>query len=83
MRRPRPSAVPSDLDIPQELRRFLDDLDRKIPRGNNSATGAPTVNDDEEAGYDVRGRWFDLTNGAEYVCLDATAGAALWKKTTP
>lgn len=81
--RPRGSLVPRDPNISSELRLFLDDLDRRIPLVKLDATGAPAVTDDGGAGYEIGSRWYDLTNDAEYVCLDTTTGAALWKKTTP
>ena len=46
------------------------------------ATAAPTVNDDVDEGYSVDSRWVDVTNDKEYVCLDATDGAAVWTETT-
>lgn len=79
----RPSRVPDDPNLSPEVRRFLDELERDRPPENKDATAAPTVTDDIDAGWEVRSRWYDLTNDAEYVCLDATAGAAVWKKTTP
>jgi len=66
-----------------EMRSFLDDLDQRTPFSNLAATAAPAVTDDNDAGYQIGSRWYDLTNDAEYVCLDTTAGAAVWKKTTP
>lgn len=80
--RQRPSRVPR-VEIPPELRDFLDRLDRKVPPNNEAATAAPAVTDDGEDGWRIGSRWYDLTNNAEYVCLDITAGAAVWKKTTP
>ena len=47
------------------------------------ATTAPTVNNDVDEGYSVGSRWFDITNDEEYVCLDATDGAAVWQKSAP
>jgi hypothetical protein len=44
---------------------------------------APTINDDNTTGYSVGSRWIDTTLGDEYVNVDATTGAAVWKKTTP
>lgn len=46
------------------------------------ATTAPTINDDVGDGYSVGSQWIDVTNDLGYVCLDATAGAAIWKLTT-
>jgi len=46
-------------------------------------TVAPTITDDSSAGYAVGSQWFDITNLDAYVCLNASIGAAVWKKTTP
>ena len=42
------------------------------------ATTAPAVDDDSADGYAVGSFWFDVTGDEAYVCLDATAGAAVW-----
>ena len=50
---------------------------------NLVATAAPSAaTDDVTLGYSVGSRWFDVTADKEYVCLDATDGAAVWKETT-
>lgn len=49
---------------------------------NLSAAVAPTINEDSADGYIVGSRWFDTTADKEYVCLDNTFGAAVWKETT-
>lgn len=49
---------------------------------NLNASAAPTATDDSTAGYSVGSRWVDTTNDKEYVCLDATASAAVWTETT-
>jgi hypothetical protein len=41
---------------------------------------APTITDDDVAGYIVGTRWLTPTN--EYVCIDDATGAAVWKTTT-
>lgn len=46
------------------------------------ATTAPTANEDSGDGYQPGSRWIDVTNDKEYVCLDATAAAAVWTETT-
>ncbi len=45
---------------------------------NLTATSAPTVNDDTADGYAVGSRWLWAARGLEWVCVDATAGAARW-----
>lgn len=46
------------------------------------ATAAPDADNDVDEGYAVGSRWIDVTNDKEYVCLDATDGAAVWTETT-
>lgn len=41
---------------------------------------APTVNDDQNDGYRVSDIWIDLSTDTSYRCLDASAGAAVWKE---
>ena len=52
------------------------------PQSNFVSAVDPTVNDDTSAGYEVGSRWINLTTDTEFVCLDATAGAAVWVATT-
>jgi len=49
---------------------------------NLSATAAPTVDDDSSVGYAVGSMWIDTTADEAYRCVDPTAGAAVWIKTT-
>nr|DAQ81601.1 MAG TPA: tail fiber protein [Caudoviricetes sp.] len=53
-----------------------------LPLNKLNGTAAPTVNDDSGDGYSVGSKWYDLTGDEAYVCLDATAGAAVWVITT-
>lgn len=53
-----------------------------VRKDNLTATAAPTTGDDSGDGYAVGSRWYDLTNDKEYVALDVTLGAAVWKETT-
>jgi hypothetical protein len=48
---------------------------------NFSATAAPTVNDDTNGGYAVGSRWINVSTDEHYVCMDAAAGAAVWRRT--
>lgn len=49
---------------------------------NMTAAVAPTVNEDSGDGYGIGSRWLDTTADIEYVCLDATVGAAVWRGTS-
>lgn len=49
---------------------------------NFAGTTAPSTGDDSADGYVVGSRWIDTTNDKEYVCLDNSAGAAVWTETT-
>ena len=51
-------------------------------KSNLAATVAPGATDDSAAGYAVGSRWVDVTADKEYVCVDATADAAVWVETT-
>jgi hypothetical protein len=53
-----------------------------LPQSKMDATSAPTVNDDSGQGFQVGSRWINVTLDKEYVCLDATASAAVWTETT-
>lgn len=54
----------------------------EVIKSNIGAATAPTVNEDSGDGYAVGSRWLDTTADKEYVCLDATVGAAVWTETT-
>jgi len=51
---------------------------------NYAGDGAPGVGDDVADGYSIRSIWLDTTTDPKeiYRCLDASAGAAVWVKTT-
>lgn len=51
-------------------------------KNNFGATAAPTTGDDSADGYAVGSKWIDVTNDKAYVCLDATATAAVWTEIT-
>ena len=56
-----------------------------LVQNNESAARAPTATDDSSAGYAVNSIWVDNTDPAHpeiYRCLDATAGSAVWVKTS-
>lgn len=50
---------------------------------NLAATTAPVAGDDSGDGYSVGSIWIDTTADLAYVCLDATATAAVWLPVSP
>lgn len=56
--------------------------DARYPRKHTGKTAAPTASDDSSAGYALDDRWLDETNDKEYVAVDVSVGAAVWKETT-
>jgi hypothetical protein len=49
---------------------------------NMAASTNPTATDDTAGAYSVGSRWINKTTNIEYVCVDATNGDAIWKRTT-
>lgn len=47
---------------------------------NIAATTNPTINDDSGDGYSVGSLWVNVTADESYVCVDASLGAASWKR---
>ncbi len=46
-------------------------------------TTDPTTSDDSSAGFAVGSRWFNTTTSVEWICTDASIGAAVWVEPTP
>jgi len=51
-------------------------------KSNFNGAAPPTISNDSTQGYVKWSRWLDLVNKREYVCFDASAGAAVWVDTT-
>ena len=51
-------------------------------QNNLTATVDPGSTDDSAAGYAVGSEWVNVTSDAGFICVDATATAAVWKSTT-
>lgn len=47
---------------------------------STAAAAGPTVDDDVDLGYSVGSKWYDTASDIAYICLDATDGAAVWKR---
>jgi hypothetical protein len=50
----------------------------KLIKNNINATTAPTATDDTSQGYSKFSRWLDSNAQLEYICIDASNGAAAW-----
>ncbi len=48
-----------------------------------NGTVDPTANEDADDGYSVGSTWLNITGGKVWVCLDATAAAAVWVQNGP
>ena len=72
------SKVPNDPSLSREMRKFLDDLSKAALSNNLAGEAAPAVTDDADAGYRIGSLWIDVTNDDAYICVDATADAAVW-----
>lgn len=75
------TATENDANL-TNLKTASEELDAELFKNNLSAAVAPTTTDDSSSDYAVGSRWIDTTADKEYVCLDATATAAVWKETT-
>ena len=53
-----------------------------VAKNRYDAISTPGVADDTQQGYAIGSRWIDISADEEYVCLDSTAGAAVWLNTT-
>lgn len=52
-------------------------------KSNLAATAAPTAaGADAAAGYGLGSLWVDAVNDRSYICVDATAGSAVWRETS-
>jgi len=49
---------------------------------NLAATSDPTTANDSTQNYSIGSRWINTSTKGEWVCLDATAGAARWHRTS-
>lgn len=75
------SGTPTDV-LQVDALAFLDNFQGKSTHRikNNIASVAPTVNDDETKGYEEHSQWLDSVTFEIWSCWDATATAAVWKK---
>lgn len=79
-----PYPQKGDIETASLIKRAFAQIDAQtnVAKSEYAATTAPTVNDDADDGYTIGSQWVDTTNDEAYICVDATAGAAVWVKTT-
>ncbi len=53
-----------------------------VKKNDFTKTAAPAVTDDVNDGYSVGSVWVDVTNDQFHMCVDSTAGAAVWHNVT-
>lgn len=53
-----------------------------LVKHNFAGGAAPTVNEDSGDGYSEGSIWINLASAQAYICVDDTAGAAVWKALT-
>ncbi len=58
------------------------DIDNWGARANFNATIDPTPADDVNRGYSPGSRWLNLTSHNYFICVSATANAAIWREVT-
>lgn len=51
----------------------------KLDKWFTVANTDPTLFSDSERGFFAGARWFNQASNKEFVCIDASVGAAVWK----
>lgn len=49
---------------------------------SNVTTIDPDITNDDSEGYEIQSRWYNTVLKKEFICLDASTGAAVWIETT-
>lgn len=77
-----PYPQKGDIETASIIKRAFEQIDTEtnIALANFGATAAPTVNDDTGDGYTIGSWWVNTSTDEAYLCVDATAGAAVWTK---
>ena len=76
------AVMDSDFSVAEGFMRKISAGTYEAIKSNLSATSDPGVSDDNTAGYAISSRWVNVTADKEFVALDVSTGAAVWKETT-
>ncbi|MGN8170498.1 hypothetical protein [Agrobacterium sp. 22117] len=68
----------SNEDKGASIRQKLNRLLSMFTENRYTLDTAPGITDDSAAGFEVGSKWLNKSTGIEYICRDATAGAASW-----
>ncbi len=71
-------ALISNEDTGLSIREKLNRLLGMFTENRYTSDAAPGLTDDSASGFEVGSKWFNKSTGIEYICRDATAGAAAW-----
>ncbi len=71
--------VDGTLLSPQQTASFIAPSVESTPSlGNYASLVDPSISDDSDSGYSVGSRWVNTVSSVEFVCTDASPGAAVW-----
>jgi len=51
-------------------------------KNNLSANVGPSATDDSSKGYSIGSHWVKITSNTSFICVNASVGSAVWKKTS-
>ena len=71
-------AAISNADTGLSIRQKLNRLLAMFTENRYTADTAPGATDDSAAGFEIGSKWLNKSTGIEYICRDASAGAASW-----
>lgn len=77
-------VIDSLIERQASLQRTVKRLSNTDPpvRDNLTAVVGPAVTDDTTKGYSVTSLWVNTASGSAFICVDNTAGAAVWVEIT-
>lgn len=62
-----------------DVQAVIEEIRTNNPKNNSAATN-PAASNDNTQGYRLFSIWVNTSNTSSYICIDASTGAAVWKK---